>query len=324
MKKEIYLHIGTGKTGTTSLQFWLENNRDKLRDVNVLYPDSLCVDGSFPKGIHRMASEVLEGDMDHLWKSMFDEINKSKCSKVVLSSEYFWGDLFWGNPFSQKNIELFRDSLRSYSVKIIVHLRNPVDIYTSRYRQGIKGGARFNKSFYEFVEKNVPGKNQYAQRLRFWADIFGRESMLILIYEQALENGNMIEHFLKSIGVAIPIDWETQVYRNAALPEETLRALRVWNKIQGVLPKACTECELGRKTSNWLRSAVCKPDNIAKVSFSRLIRSFDSPVWLPEKDIQLLRRKTESWSDELVADGWITNDQARFLRPSPSPQYCKY
>ena len=37
MKKIIYMHIGSGKTETTSIQYMLSNNKEKLLDNGYLY-----------------------------------------------------------------------------------------------------------------------------------------------------------------------------------------------------------------------------------------------------------------------------------------------
>ena len=35
----IYVHIGYGKTGTTSIQCFLANNRSKLKNYGIIYPN---------------------------------------------------------------------------------------------------------------------------------------------------------------------------------------------------------------------------------------------------------------------------------------------
>jgi len=36
--KTVYLHIGLHKTGTSTIQFFLANNREKLAELGYLYP----------------------------------------------------------------------------------------------------------------------------------------------------------------------------------------------------------------------------------------------------------------------------------------------
>ena len=40
MHKKLFLHIGTPKTGKTSLQYFCENNRKTLMDKGILYPEN--------------------------------------------------------------------------------------------------------------------------------------------------------------------------------------------------------------------------------------------------------------------------------------------
>ena len=41
MKRKVYLHIGTEKTGTASIQHFLSRHYDELREKGILYPKSL-------------------------------------------------------------------------------------------------------------------------------------------------------------------------------------------------------------------------------------------------------------------------------------------
>ncbi|HEX5860251.1 MAG TPA: hypothetical protein VFY58_00315, partial [Nocardioides sp.] len=39
-RRAVVLHIGMGKTGTTSIQGWLHRNRERLAERGILYPAS--------------------------------------------------------------------------------------------------------------------------------------------------------------------------------------------------------------------------------------------------------------------------------------------
>lgn len=58
MTKSIYIHIGPHKTGTTTLQFSLFLNKDKLKKNGILYPDSGIISAKLP-GHHNLAWEIL-------------------------------------------------------------------------------------------------------------------------------------------------------------------------------------------------------------------------------------------------------------------------
>jgi hypothetical protein len=53
---KLILHIGTHKTGTTSLQAWLANNREALAANGVSYPHATVAHGS---GHHRLKDLAL-------------------------------------------------------------------------------------------------------------------------------------------------------------------------------------------------------------------------------------------------------------------------
>ena len=50
-KKTIYLHIGTSKTGTTSIQYFLWKNKTLLEERGILYPFIFDIGNSEPKAL---------------------------------------------------------------------------------------------------------------------------------------------------------------------------------------------------------------------------------------------------------------------------------
>src|SRR5688572_8309485 len=90
--RTLVLHIGYPKTATSSIQWCLHANRDRLRDRGVYYP----LTGQFLDHSHnRLAFTLFENlherftdaDRDALFASLADEIDGCGCETVVLSSE---------------------------------------------------------------------------------------------------------------------------------------------------------------------------------------------------------------------------------------------
>src|SRR5699024_7832742 len=97
MQKILYLHIGTFKTGTSSLQQFLFDNRELLGERGYLVPQSEFV------GHHPLAQSIakdfagfqpigwlpFQGNHKNLWERFHEEVADSSCPKVLLSSEIF-------------------------------------------------------------------------------------------------------------------------------------------------------------------------------------------------------------------------------------------
>jgi len=88
-RRTVFLHIGTHKTGTTSIQHFLTQNADELRRARILIPSA----GRYLHGHHHIAWELrnddrLEGHTGHVQR-LFDELRASDLETAVVSSEDF-------------------------------------------------------------------------------------------------------------------------------------------------------------------------------------------------------------------------------------------
>lgn len=87
MKKTIYLHIGIGKTGTSSIQKFLYLNRDKLLDDNTLYPLSGIQNYAHFK-LAELGQESFSEETLSLYNDLLEEIKFQKnINKIILSTE---------------------------------------------------------------------------------------------------------------------------------------------------------------------------------------------------------------------------------------------
>jgi hypothetical protein len=121
--KQIFLHIGTTKTGTSSVQRVMDNNSDALAAAGVLYPTS---GRGHPSRYahHNLCYEVQEGRRSSgkfdptrgSWQETLDEIDASSADKAVISSEAF----FYCEP---GQIDALARLLRGRQVTIIAYLR---------------------------------------------------------------------------------------------------------------------------------------------------------------------------------------------------------
>lgn len=88
------IHIGTPRTGTTSLQRLLFSHRDRLLEAGVLYPDLTPRSAPFPHTSHQYLGETLDGrrparERRELLAKLEDAVTKTEAEVVLLSYERF-------------------------------------------------------------------------------------------------------------------------------------------------------------------------------------------------------------------------------------------
>ena len=137
--RKCFLHIGTHKTGTSSIQSALYNSRAELARQGFLYPLTGIPPGIF--GHHNISWAVTadpryqrqNGTVDEL----LDEIGSSD-QDVILSSEDFTCALR-----CLANLRSFIECLKQGGLRIIIvlYLRNQVDYFHSAYFEILKLGC---------------------------------------------------------------------------------------------------------------------------------------------------------------------------------------
>jgi hypothetical protein len=90
VKSSVYLHIGTHKTGTSSIQNFLLNNQEYLRERGFLYPTAgrpkIFSDG------HHNLFWALSNHKNYdpnvgAWEELISEIDSSQFQKIIVTSE---------------------------------------------------------------------------------------------------------------------------------------------------------------------------------------------------------------------------------------------
>lgn len=179
----VHLHIGTHKTGTTSLQKFFDINKKVLDKHGILYPKTgwyhhsqhllaFQLKGSTPNGIDTISESI--------WADLHKEIKKSKHQDVIISSEIF-------ATLNAKQIESLKERLSSYDVKIYVYLRRQEELFESMYNQQVKEWRNSRKEpirhFMNNMNKLCPYFN-YFQMVNNWALAFKKENIHIRPYHK--------------------------------------------------------------------------------------------------------------------------------------------
>jgi len=135
-RKRLILHIGMPKTGTSSIQQTLHDNRHVLASLGVIYPELGQLHGgahhSWVKLITNANSQFAPPSIDSVDAlKLLDTIRLAKDQNtIILSSEGFWNKTGFQH-FLPEIVEGFR-------ITIVVLLRHPISYVDSLVNQGSK------------------------------------------------------------------------------------------------------------------------------------------------------------------------------------------
>ncbi len=161
---KIYLHIGTEKTGTTSIQLFLSKNREELSNNKIMYskvlgdPNNIRlsialqnIDKIDDSRIHSkiITKESIVNFRDELSNDLSEEIHREKPDILIISSEYLSSRM--DNPDELERLKAFLNQF-SEDITVIVYLRRQDKFFESLYSTAIKKGHIMDFSF-PYLEK---------------------------------------------------------------------------------------------------------------------------------------------------------------------------
>ncbi|MEM7070015.1 MAG: hypothetical protein AAF478_14150, partial [Pseudomonadota bacterium] len=227
MTRTLILHLGTDKTGSTSLQRILHLNRKKLRNQGILVPES------FGKFNHdKLVSALLDDDVfdnvklkilarnnwtidqlrRHIRNSFENDLkNHPATDKIIFTSELIHSRMF-RNSSINSIAEYFSGIVDE--VKVIVFLRRQDRLAVSRFSTILKGGyTEYDNTFADLGARsyvNTPIDKlpndflhyyDYEHLLQRFVRQFGRESICPIIYRE--DSYNIAEEFLRAAEIPI-------------------------------------------------------------------------------------------------------------------------
>ena len=229
--RRILLHLGTHKTGSTTLQrsFWL--NRERLRHGGIDYPGG---DGPMKE----LYSGFLADPMTHVWnrnsgldregvaardraalQRLADHVRGSRCPAIVLSCEYL-------SMLDESEMAALRDWLAEFgSVEAIYFYRELHAWISSDSQEMAKAGLKVKPTTFEIAMQRL-----YEFPLRV-ADVFGRERTRFIRFEDAV-TGGICNSFLATCGLTTFSDLGLEEeHANQSLSADAVRALFLYNRL---------------------------------------------------------------------------------------------
>ncbi|MCX7714591.1 MAG: hypothetical protein N2171_02535 [Clostridia bacterium] len=206
--KTIYIHGGTPKTATTSLQNFLLSNNEALRKYDIYYP---CYNKKYfrrcqhyPLIKHMIGAEgrFVENNEEicRLFDEFFFDIKHAQQNNVIISTEMFW------EIETKEALINLKERLSGFDVKIIVYLRKQDDGVISWQNELVKSGKNFCKNINSIKKKDSPAYifYDYYSRIKLLGEIFGDNNVIVRIFEKSLlYKNNIINDFMKIFNVEL-------------------------------------------------------------------------------------------------------------------------
>jgi len=209
--KNIYIHIGLPKTGTTNIQHFLHAQGEKLLKYNILYPLSVTSkkfqeaykiqDQNFGNSLldHNYLSSIKNKSAAHhsfffqeLSKEIKDNIN---CDTLILSAE----NLYYLDEYS---ISLLKKYFININTKIIFSSRNYFDWLNSFYVENIVSGREHRSFNYFFNHCTATSLIPYEKKTNLWKKIFGNNNFVEINYK---DNEEFTKNLLFKLKIPIEI-----------------------------------------------------------------------------------------------------------------------
>lgn len=236
-----FLHIGTEKTGTTTIQNFLAKNRQHLLSHGYLYPESpgktnhirlpiFALDSNKCRDIHQFI-ELNTIEKINRFKRKFPqrlkhELTLSNCETVILSSEHCSSRLI-----DEQDIKCLKNLLDNFfdDIEVIIYLRRQDKFLASTYSTAIRSGHTYR--FTIPSQKRIETRYNYYNILNKFAKVFGKNKITVRIFESSqMIEGDLIKDFMNTIGLKVDNSYHSVSNLNTSLDVYSLEYIRLLNK----------------------------------------------------------------------------------------------
>lgn len=240
MRRQIILHIGTEKTGSTTLQAFGNLNRKLLMSQGILYPQSPGRTNHLGLSIYASTGATLRdlrqisglaGEVDFLrFQSEFPEllraeIEDSGCERVWLSNEHLSSRV--RRPAEIARVSDLLKPLAS-EVRIVAYLRKQTELLVSAYSTSVRSGAT--------KDITIPRSERdyfynFSLLLDRWSALWGAKSLVVRLFDRGqLKGGDIVADFLDVLGCSPTEAFNMPNGLNKSLDAHALQFLLLFNR----------------------------------------------------------------------------------------------
>ncbi|WP_235690285.1 hypothetical protein [Campylobacter coli] len=225
-----YIHIGTPKTGTTSIQKFITLNLDLFLQQGMVYPKTFCVNNQHAKIAYIIKN--MKSDFN-FWLNqevvfLRNEISENKKYIFLFSSEMI--SLYINESYALIRLKELFNWLGFKNIKCILYLRSNDEYMISHSSQNIKCGLGvYYKRKAEFCTSM--GMHMYKTTCKNYINVFGKENIIVRLFDKnEFYQGDLLKDFIHSIG----LEWDNK-FRIPERENETLDLIGF--ELQGRLNK---------------------------------------------------------------------------------------
>ncbi|WP_281526859.1 hypothetical protein [Campylobacter avium] len=196
-----YVHLGTGKTGTTTLQYFFASNKELLKQKGILYS---CVNLDTNRHIylshivHLYTNDKKEDNfLKDSIKNLKEELKQNSTTDFLFSSEDVLG---WHKDVDKVALALkdFFTEVGFDDIRIILYIRSQEDLLLSICSQETKNAdPTYNAK--ESKPENSPRFQMYEYKAlaKAFMNTFGKENLILRLFDKnEFYKGDLIKDFL--------------------------------------------------------------------------------------------------------------------------------
>jgi hypothetical protein len=260
--RDIVIHVGRQKTGTTSIQRFMASHGENIAGHDILYPETGRNDGKqaahHPLAVALNPRESDGHDLADLKKNLDREVSKHPTSLIVLSSEAFQRI----SDFSR--LETF---FAGCEPRVLCYLRECMAAKQSSWAQSVHATRQAS----DFVSYALRHHHRFEKFTERWK-LFSSQLELALFDRQQLRHQDVVADFLWRIGHPSFADQSKTHARQDGTPSlggNLLHIKRIINIARSHLPNMRGEyrafAELAAADYRWHGRWYVSPKDIAAI-----------------------------------------------------------
>ena len=245
MPRSLILHIGTMKTGSTTIQFLLRHNRAALLERGISYPSTigshnhqmLAIMFSSLKGLHESYDDRIWGGRDPA--TVMEETRAAFRAEIAALPAHVTRVIISSERFSQlvreaADLQALRELLAELfdDITILIYLRRQDGHFASNYSQTLRKGIVRRPSMARWNEDRG-ATYDYLKLLEPWAAVFGETAIRLRVFERDTDKSwDVVTDFIEAAATGpLPAPPDLPSFRNPSMNMSGQRLLREIGRI---------------------------------------------------------------------------------------------